>query len=90
MLECTASVMIAIEPVRAPATILSTISAELETIDSLATLDFGGQRPSGGASAADGAISLERIGLSLSGCVPRSCAWMRATRAAGPPPAPGG
>ena len=33
MLECTASVMIAIEPVMAPATTFSTIRAEFETTD---------------------------------------------------------
>jgi hypothetical protein len=39
-------------------------------IESLATFDFGGSDPSGGASAAEGAINLERIGLSESICRP--------------------
>ncbi len=38
MLECTASVMIAIDPVSAPAMSLSTISVMFETIDRPAAL----------------------------------------------------
>ena len=78
MLECIASVMIATEPVTTPATTLSRISAELETIETAAARDFA--RPAPAARVARRARSAGSHASSARAARPR---WLIASFSAG-------
>ena len=82
MLEWTASVMIAIEPVIAPATTFSAIRIELETTDSRAAPNFVDPSTRGRGDQRRDAVArcLPRRGAVAHGASPRAAPSARAAR----------